>query len=480
MTKLANINWLRRVLFVAATFFALASACCADDRPNIVYFLADNLGYGELGCYGGGKLRGADTKRLDAFAKQGLRLMNFAPESQCTPSRSALMTGRYSIRSGTHSVSHEGKGGIVAWEKTIADVLSPKGYDCFIVGKWHIGEEAGQLPTDHGFNSWYGIPGSYGECLWYEDPYYDPTRDGVRHVVESQKGGTLKELEPLTVDVRRNIDAEYLERAKASIKTSSDAGKPFFLYFNHSMMHLPQIPRAEFRGKTGHGDFADSLLELDSDFGAILDYLKELGIENNTIVIFSGDNGPEDTVDPLSHARGTPGFFEGSYFAGSEGNLRTPCIVRYPGKVPPGRESDEIVHITDMFPTLIGWAGGEVPKDREIDGKDQRPFFEGKQEASAREGFPYFMGPTLYGVKWRHYKMKLYSQTNMWDPAQKLATPYLINLKADPKERNPADPRYSWTVRHLGRILADFEHSVAREPLIPTGAPLDYVPTRKK
>lgn len=140
-------------------------------RPNIINFHVDNRGYGELGCYGGGILRGADTKRIDAFAKQGMKLLNFAPETRCTPSRSALMTGRYSIRSGTHTVALAGdEGGLVAWEKTMGDVLSAHGYATCCVGKWHIGASEGRWPTDHGFDEWYGPPRSYDECLWADLP----------------------------------------------------------------------------------------------------------------------------------------------------------------------------------------------------------------------------------------------------------------------------------------------------------------------
>ena len=197
---------------------------------------------------------------------------------------------------------------------------------------------------------------------------------------------------------------------------------------------------------------------------------------DNTIVVFSGDNGAEEVLP----WRGTSGFFEGSYFGGSEGNLRTPCIVRYPGKVPAGKENNEIVHITDMFTTVVRWAGTDIPKDRVIDGKDQRAFFEGKQEKSAREGFPYWMGSTLYGVKWGNFKMKLVDQKYMTDPAKRLPTPHLINLVVDPKEREPFTyPHlHTWVFAHTSKILREFDESVEREPLIPVGAALDYVPKK--
>jgi len=448
-------------------------------RPNVVYFLVDNLGMGELSSFSGGPFRGVSTARIDAFAQQGMALLNFAPETQCTPSRSALMTGRYSIRSGNQSVPFGGAlGGLVRWERTLGDIFSDAGYATSIVGKWHIGDSEGRWPTDHGFDEWYGIPRSYDECLWADDPWYDPKRDPIVRVLESRKGQPVRELEQLTVEVRRDIDVEYMKRAKDFLKRSTEAGKPFFLYFNHSLMHLPTIPRAEFKGKTGRGDWADSLLQMDADFGTLLDYLKLLGVDDNTIVVFSGDNGPEECAP----WRGTPGYWAGSYFTGMEGSLRTPAIVHYPGQVQPGQRSNEIVHITDIFTTLLLWAGLEVPKDRVIDGVDQRAFFEGKQTASNREGFLYWMGSTLYGVKWRNFKMVLVLQKTLTDPSLHLTTPHLINLDTDPKESEPYDYPWlhTWVLDHTGKLLRDYQKSLSREPLIPVGAPLDYVPKQKQ
>jgi arylsulfatase len=246
-----------------------------------------------------------------------------------------------------------------------------------------------------------------------------------------------------------DVDREFLERSKAFMKRSVESEKPFLLYFNHSLMHMPTIPRAEFKGKSGQGEWADCLLELDSDFGEILDTLKELGVDDNTIVVFSGDNGPEE----LEPWRGHPGFFDGSYFTGMEGSLRTPCLVRYPGHAPAGKQSNDVVHITDMFTTLSRWAGADIPNDRVIDGVDQRDFFEGKQDNSARDGFPYWMGATLYGVKWRNFKMLMYLQRTSMEPSEKLASPHIINLTVDPKERTAIDLPYmhSWTTAHFSR-----------------------------
>jgi len=442
-------------------------------KPNIVYFFVDNLGFGELGCYGGGILRGVDTHRIDAFAAEGLKLLNFAPEAQCTPSRSALMTGRYAIRSGNHTVPLPGvgEGGLVKWERTIAEVLSDAGYATAILGKWHIGESDGRWPTDHGFDEWYGIQRSYDECPWSEDPWYDPKRDMVSYVVEGRKG-KVRNVKQLTVEVRRNIDTEYQKRAFEFITRSVSASKPFFLHYCHSMMHLPNVPRDEFKGKTGQGDYADSLAELDHDFGELLDHLHKVGARDNTIVVFFADNGPEENLP----WRGTAGFFEGSYFTGMEGSLRAPCVIRWPNRVPPGRVSNEIVHITDMFTTIIGMTGSRIPTDRVIDGIDQQMFFIGKQENSNREGFPFWNGKRLYGVKWRNWKASIVRQKHMNDPLETLTVPRLINLIVDPKERDNVAIHHTWVFEHMGKILADYILSTKKEPLIDAGAPIDFVP----
>ena len=286
--------------------------------------------------------------------------------------------------------------------------------------------------------------------------------------------GSVENLEQLTLEVRRDIDREYLARADRFIRRSVAADKPFYVYFNHSMLHLPTVPRDEFKGMSGAGEWADCLLEMDGDFGTLLDLLDELGIADSTIVVFAGDNGPEDTLP----WRGTSGFWEGSYFTGMEGSLRTPCLIRWPGHVAPGRVSNEIVHVTDMFTTLIRWAGCDVPNDRVIDGVDQDPFFRGVQEQSNRQGFLFWNGDKLYGVKWQNFKTVFVEQRYFSDASPPYANPRIINLLTDPKEREPVDSPHlhTWVVAHFTRLIAQFQASVKREPLIPFGAPLDFIP----
>jgi arylsulfatase A-like enzyme len=447
------------------------------ERPNILFFHVDNLGFGELSCYSGGPLRGAWTRRIDAFADEGLRLTNYAPEAQCTPSRSALLTGRYAIRSGNHTapLGAPGGWGLVAWERTLGDVLSEAEYSCAAYGKWHVGEGRGRWPTDKGFEEWYGPPRTYDEALWPTDPWYDPRRDPVSRMVEIRRGDDdVTEGEQLTLEVRRDCDREYLRRAESFIRAKAAAEIPFFVYFNHSLMHFPVIPRSEFVGTSSQGEWADCLLELDSDFGTLLDLLDELELTNDTIVVLAGDNGPEEQL----LWRGTPGFWEGSLFAGGEGSLRTPCVVRWPGHIGAGRVSDEIMHITDWFTTLLHAAAADVPTDRQIDGVNQLPWLTSETDSSLREGYIFWNGPEMYGVKWRNFKLALVRQKYATDPPAKLASPWIINLVADPQEREPFNVPYvhTWTVTHFNRLLTAFGSSVERESLVPAGAPLDHVP----
>ncbi len=534
--KLQRIgNTLLLLLPLSSVVCAEAAVEATTPKPkyNVIYFLADNLGMGELSGYSGGPLRGATTTHLDDFANQGMKLLNFAPESQCTPSRSALMTGRYSIRSGNQrgpSKLRDVASGLVSWERTIADVFSDGGYRTFIVGKWHIGNADGRWPTDHGFDEWYGITDSYGESTWPSDPYYrgkvavqadkdnasgltapliDPSlhtedgerdlqscapyqtvslaedsRDPVVTVMHSVRtplpGGSYKvesaSLCMLDQSVRRDIDRVYLDKAKAFIEQglSGPDKKPFFLYFNHSMMHMPNIPRLRYSGSTGRGDWADSLAQLDGDFGELMAFLEKRGLRENTIVVFSGDNGPED----YELWRGDAGHWAGSYFTGMEGSLRTPAMIRFPHKVAEGQVSNEIVHITDMFTTLIRWVGLEVPNDRVIDGRDQRHFFEGAQSCSNRVSFPYWLGDTLYGIKWHDFKAVNVLQRHLSDPALVLPTPNIVNLDSDPKETRPFDLPYlhTWVAEHAQETLVDYQQSVLCESLIKPNAALDTLP----
>jgi arylsulfatase len=239
-------------------------------------------------------------------------------------------------------------------------------------------------------------------------------------------------------------------------------------------MHFPMIPRDEFAGKSTNGDWGDCLLMLDHDFGVLLDKLDQLGIADNTIVVMCGDNGAEDHLA----GRGTGGFFDGSYFSSAEGGIRTPFLIRWPGHIKAAVESNEMVHVTDMFTTLLKFVGCEPPHDRLIDGVDQSAFFLGTQQTSNRESCLVWLKDELHAVKWKDFKINFKRQQHFHDPELALGFARITHLQEDPKEREAVNQRYVrwWVMQHANRIVRDFETSAKREELIPPGAPLDFVP----
>jgi arylsulfatase len=268
------------------------------------------------------------------------------------------------------------------------------------------------------------------------------------------------------------MEAEITNRAVEFIKRNASAGKPFFAYFPFSLVHMPTLPNLEFAGKTGNGDWADCLAEMDYRTGQILDAIKQAGIDDNTLVVFTSDNGPEAT-HPWE---GDSGPWHGTDFTAMEASLRTPFIIRWPGKVPAGRVNNEIVHIVDMFTALARVGGATIPKDRPIDGVDQLDFFLGKQDASNREGFPAYVADRLTAVKWHNWKAHFIWQENMYAPPQTLPLPKVINLLTDRKEERDVGAYNSWVADPVVKIVGEFEASLKKYPPIKLGTPDPYTP----
>ena len=504
MTFTRRNRWARVLLFVCAALTPAAqetrarlpeqekhpeaSRATVARKPNIVLMLTDNLGYGELGVYGGGILRGAPTPRIDTLASEGIRLLNFNVEAQCTPSRSALMTGRFPIRSGTYQVPRGGvPEGLTTWEMTLAQLLSAQGYATGIWGKWHLGSAEARLPTNRGFDEWYGIPRTYSEVFWpsLNDTHslwpsvgakqgWDPNLVPAEPIYEARKGEQPRKVAELDLDRRRAMEKEITTRAIEFIKRTAHSGKPFFAYVSFSLFHMPTLPNPEFAGRTGNGDWADCLAEMDYRTGQILDAIKEAGVEDNTIVIFTSDNGPEAT-HPWE---GDSGPWRGTYFTAMEASLRAPFTIRWPGKIPAGRVSNEIVHIVDLFTTLARVGGADIPQDRPIDGVDQMAFFLAKQEHSNREGFPAYVADRLQAVKWRNWKMHLIWQENMYDAPQRLPLPKIINLLTDLKEERDVLIHDGWVTYPMMKIVNEFEESLKKFPPIKMGTPDPYQPPK--
>ena len=267
-------------------------ALAQEQKPNIVVMLMDNLGWGEIGAYGGGILRGAETPRLDSLAAEGMRFLNFNVETQCTPTRSALMTGRHPIRSGTTKVVWGQLYGMTQWEITLPELLSEQGYATGMFGKWHLGDTEGRFPTDQGFDEWYGIPNTTDESLYVDGFQFDPEVSDIPHILQSLTGKAPEEVKVYDREARRRIDGELAERAITFMERSVEAGKPFFAYVPFTLVHVPAIPHPDFEGITGNGRWDDVLTELDHRAGQILDAIDDLKVRDNTIVIWMSDNGP--------------------------------------------------------------------------------------------------------------------------------------------------------------------------------------------
>jgi arylsulfatase len=448
-------------------------------KPNIVIMMVDNTGWGELGCYGGGALRGAPTPRLDRFAEEGLQLLNFNVEPQCVPSRSAFLVGRHPIRSGTTRVVWGVPYGLTNWERTLPEIFSDGGYATALFGKWHLGEMPGRYPTDQGFDEFYGILNTTDEAEYTSQIGYDSSIVEVPFINESVKNGSMIKVKPFDLVERRLIDETLTSKAIDFIKQNAKEEKPFMAVITFTQPHLPTLPHPDFEGKSGHGPYADVHMEIDFRAGQILDAIEALGINNNTIVIWTSDNGPE-VVQPWY---GTAGIWTGFYFTCMEGSLRAPFLIRWPDKIPSGRKSNEIVHIVDILPTLAATAGIETPNDRVIDGINQLPFFTGLTNYSSRQGFPAFNGDDMFAYKWRNFKVHLIMQRHPIDPPLPLNVPQVYDLIRDPKEEFDLVPNgfaASWMWAPVFREILTFQNSLKIEPPIPFGTPEPYLPRSEK
>jgi arylsulfatase len=434
--------------------------------PNIVLIVADNLGWGELGCYGGGALRGAPTPRIDALAQQGLLLHNFNVESDCVPTRSALMTGRHPTRTGClQSVPPGLPQGLTRWEITLAQALSECGYATAHYGKWHLGDVEGRYPSDRGFDDWYGIPRTTDESQFTSSVGFDPSVVELPQIMQGTRGHASDNVKVYDLDSRRQIDADLADKSIAFMRQNVAAARPFFLYFPMVHLHFPTLPHPDFAGRTNNGDFADAMVEMDHRVGQIVDEVERLGIADNTLFIFCSDNGPEYRRP----YRGTAGPWSGTYHTAMEGSLRVPFIARWPGKIAPGRVSNEIVHVTDLFTTLIQVAGGAVPTDRPIDGVDQTGFLLGRQAKSAREGFLFYIKGDLRAVKWRDWKMHFYWEPEVNEGKGKLESPYLFNTTRDPKEESDVMIFNTWVLGPMLKMVQAFNETCQKFPNTPPG-----------
>jgi arylsulfatase A-like enzyme len=351
-----------RLALVGAVLGCAVCAAAEAPRPNVVLIFADDLGYGDLGSYGA---RDLATPHLDRLAREGVRFTDFyAVANTCSPSRAALMTGRYPPRTGVNAVLlHDTPEGLPLDEITIAELLRDAGYRTAMIGKWHLGNTDEFMPWNQGFSEFFGVPHSNDEKNFF-------VYDGRRRL-------------PETVDQSQLI-RRYTDRALDFLDRAARAGEPFFLYVAHNAPHVPLYPSDGFAGRSRRGTFGDVVEELDASVGELLAKLQALGIERNTLVIFTSDNGPWLAMRDWG---GSAGGLRGGKMSTFEGGHRVPAIARWPERIPPGREVRSMATMMDWLPTVADVAGAPLPDDRVFDGRSLAAVIQGTGE---RDATPFF------------------------------------------------------------------------------------------
>jgi arylsulfatase A len=363
----------RRSFLLSTAAASLAAPAATSRKPNVIFILADDLGYGDLGCYGG-PIR---TPNLDSLARDGARFINFySANPVCSPSRAAYLTGRYPTRVGVPRVLFPGaKDGLDLSETTLATLLKAQGYKTKCVGKWHLGDAPEYLPTRRGFDSYFGIP--------YSNDMIPPKVLRNTEVVEMQADQTT-------------LTRRYTEEAVQFIEQSKDG--PFFLFMPHTFPHIPLHASPKFRGKSPLGLYGDVVEELDWSAGEILKTLKTLGLESDTLVMFSSDNGP--------WYQGSPGKLRGRKGSTLEGGVRVPFLARMPGRIAKGRLVDGVASAMDLFPTIAKLSGSPLPS-KPLDGIDIWPMLSGKAQSIDREVLLYFDNVNVQCARWRNWKLHI-------------------------------------------------------------------------
>ncbi len=419
-----GIHLVIMMLIMLAAPFALAKA-----QPNVIFMLTDDLGYSDIGCYGAKKVK---TPHIDRLAEEGFKSTAFlTAASICSPSRAAFLTGAYPQRNGLYMGINPNRRahwflGLHPDEITLAEHCKAHGYDTFMVGKWHLGTEPEFLPRKQGFDHYYGMPCNFAHSPKFLDD------DKVVHAITP--------LEKLT--------ALYTERIKRIIKNQAPKEKPFFLYFAHNYPHTPYKAGGPFKGSSKDGVRGDIMQEMDWGVGEMMKALEETGIAEDTIVIFTSDNGPTDN----QYAKP----FRGTKYVTFEGGHRVPFIFHWPEKIKERMESEERIHAMDLFPTLSEIIGAKLPQDRIFDGESLLPLFEDKPlTRKAHQPFFYYNCENLQAVRkgpWKLHLPRNQQQLPFWDKNKVFlnkAQPVLYNLVDDEGETTDLAAKHPEVVQQM-------------------------------
>lgn len=406
-----------------------------------------------------------------------MRFTNFNTEAQCTPTRSALMTGRMPVRSGTFRVPLFGEGGFYGlspWEYTMGDLFSDAGYATAMYGKWHLGNAPGRIPTDQGFDEWWGISETSDEADFTSHPMY-PAHFPRPKIKAAVKGQPVEEVDDFNRDTRPFMDEKIAQKTIGFMRRCAKDEKPFYAYVSFTNVHPPVIPHPDFEDATDSPmGVPKTLAELDYRAGQILDALDELSLADDTIVVWASDNAAGTL---LGETGGSGGYWRGFFGSGWEGSIRTPAMVRWPGHIRAGVVTDEIVATYDWFPTLAALAGldDKVPTDRPIDGMDIADFILGHADTSGRDHFLY-MGTDgePISAKWKTFKVHFrYTDSDSWiAPYIKPQIPMVCDLISDPKETidlMQSQLTYAWVIGAASAPLVALGQSAAEFPNVKVG-----------
>jgi len=496
-------------LLVGATLVA-TPAYAQSGKPNVIVIFGDDVGWGDLGSYGGGETRGAPTPQLDRMAAEGVRFTTWYGQASCTAGRASFITGRIPIRSALSVVIGPADPNRLRKETpTIAEFYKKNGYKTYMSGKWHLGDQPDAFPTEHGFDEMKHFLAYYAGVYAYRSntlhPYfpvwdaafmaeYNKLNDGEWECVAGQ---TCKRVvEHFGYDDLATIDNRQAASARDYIMKNAKGSQPFFMYVAFMKLHQPNNPAPEWRGKSQQGNFSDSAMELDANVGKVLQAVRDAGIANDTIVVFSSDNGP--WIDAWPDAGYGP--FRGMKGTSFENGWRVPGLMWAPGRIAPGTVKHGMMSHMDVWPTTAAMAGLKPPSNGEYTGNDGKPIFfdgidnsayvTGKADKSARTEWIYIEGLDFQAVRWNQWKFMFTAKDAWLGPDMELGgIPAVYNLQMDPGEQydmtfNGAAPRvagqittspgrYSgfdngWSLGYMTGIVNKFNETLRKYPNLET------------